>query len=62
MHDAISSELQIGVRGGVALAVAACSVVGEAVELNDELPRGPKRVYLVGVLVALNRNVENRAR
>jgi hypothetical protein len=59
-HDPVAGELQIGVGGGVALAVAAGSVEREAIELDDEPVSGPDGVHLGCVSVALNQRVEER--
>ena len=59
--DAVADELEVGVAGGVPLAVAAGAVVGETVELGDEAVGRPEGVDFVDVPLALEEGVQQWA-
>ena len=61
-HHAVPGQLEVGVAGGVALAIAAGAVELEAVELDGQALVGPEGVHLVRGLLSFNCSIEGRGR
>jgi hypothetical protein len=61
-HYAVAGQLEVGVAGGVALAIAAGAVKLEAVELDGEPLLGPEGVDLVRGLLSFNCSIEGWGR